>query len=427
MKKNLLFPLFVLIFIFSNCKKNDLKPNAKTNNYTIALLKMGFDTSGIIDMGSYFVVEKDIVINKSELLTHPRQAYSSTSQLVDPSKQRSITVRIDPSVYSAAANFNWSAEVPQAIAEYNSLETSNIRFQLVSTPSADIVIKTGFNGSTNVIAEAPLPSGGNPGSFVQINTNFSGTNSSSDKKWSLIHELGHCIGFKHTNWYDATGTGPFPAVGNSPNDGSNRDWMSIMHASHLGHNIFSDWDLYAISFLYPSSTLAINGVSATCNSGNYNLSGLLPSNFTLTWSSSASPLHTIVTGNTLQLINAETINRKVVLTATIDYLGNPVMTVHKDVQAGALSPWDYNIKFLRPGTGVHCGNGNYIVDGVPFTAYTALEIVSNSSTLTVTQMSGSPLFYANGVSSNPYSNAVKVRFQNSCGWGNWGIYYLQPC
>ncbi|HTG55285.1 MAG TPA: hypothetical protein VL943_03370, partial [Niabella sp.] len=160
MKKNLLFPLFVLIFIFSNCKKNDLKPNAKTNNYTIALLKMGFDTSGIIDMGSYFVVEKDIVINKSELLTHPRQAYSSTSQLVDPSKQRSITVRIDPSVYSAAANFNWSAEVPQAIAEYNSLETSNIRFQLVSTPSADIVIKTGFNGSTNVIAEAPLPSGG---------------------------------------------------------------------------------------------------------------------------------------------------------------------------------------------------------------------------------------------------------------------------
>ena len=179
------------------------------------------------------------------------------------------------------------------------------------------------------------------------------------------------------------------------------------------------------------TTTAIQGVNAFCTSQDYNLN-YLPTGYTVNWTTISSyvavSLSTPNSASTnVSLTGGTTPGSKVILKATITSPNNNTYTKQRTIQVGALNPWDYTIKFLRPGSSTHCGNGSFIVDGVPSTDYNALEIVSNSSSLTVTQLSGSPMFMVSGVSGNPYSNAVKVRFRNSCGWGNWGIYYVQPC
>ncbi|MDR0369280.1 MAG: M57 family metalloprotease [Candidatus Peribacteria bacterium] len=60
------------------------------------------------------------------------------------------------------------------------------------------------NTGENNVAEALIPSGGYPGSYVRINSAFTGTWTAANKKWTMVHELGHTIGLAHAN---STGAG----------------------------------------------------------------------------------------------------------------------------------------------------------------------------------------------------------------------------
>ncbi|MGE9310982.1 M57 family metalloprotease [Niabella sp. CJ426] len=371
--------LFCNILLFG-CKKNDLTSGKKTEPVGAlkALKNLGYDTSGVVDMGDHYLVENDIVISKSLLSgTLPRQAYGGNSQLVGVSKQRSMTIRIDNSVPSNNGNLDWRNEVPQAIAVYNNLATSNIRFTLVTSATADIVIKTGSYSATSSPARAPLPSGGNPGSYVEINTSFTGTLSSIEKVYTLVHELGHCIGLKHTDWYNDTvvGDGPYPAVGNSPNDATNEDTESIMMHSipwFIFSVEFSAWDMYAISFLYPSSVLQITAQSPICGNSLLTIEGLSPQ-ATVNWSVSSS-------ASTLSCTNCHTpslVMDNIALpglvtgvTATISYNGQNVLQLYRSVynyknqyytfEVKSYEPY-VNVLYLQPNTTYNF----YIEEGIP--------------------------------------------------------------
>lgn len=157
---------------------------------------------------------------------------------------------------------------------------------LTTSNSADIVVKSdnssvledgiGFfeNGMFwwyYEIAQAEWPIYSNPGNTIIVNLNAKRADNSEvvlsnlQKKFNIIHELGHCLGLMHTNG------GSGIAIPNTPVNGNNPDPSSVMNGgtAEVGWSRFSDYDLIAIRTLYPWYFLAVNGPNSGYNDESY--------------------------------------------------------------------------------------------------------------------------------------------------------------
>lgn len=113
-------------------------------------------------------------------------------------------------------------------------------------PLACIRIETFNDPATSTIAYAQLPAGG-PGKYIAINMSYNWL-SPSEKIFTCVHELGHTIGYRHTDQTDGqliTGT---PVS----------DPLSVMNAYVAAWNGFSSWDLFAHNKVYSGYALAAN-------------------------------------------------------------------------------------------------------------------------------------------------------------------------
>lgn len=264
------FFFIVLAFMtFTNCQKKDKNLFTDEENGYTYLLNQGYDTTGVVDLGDYYLVEGDILIKKSSLSTMPRQAYHSNSNLVALANQQNITVKIDGSVPSDGGSFDWRDEIEEAISVYNYVYGTNISMQLITSGTADITIEANATLPSSTLAAAGPPSGGQPFDKVIINTAYTWHSPvlSGQKLFTIIHELGHCIGFRHTNWNGLGESAP-NRIGVSPNSGTNPDPSSVMNGGNTTNSWsgFSTWDKYAIKRLYPLPPISVN-VNNTSTSG----------------------------------------------------------------------------------------------------------------------------------------------------------------
>lgn len=169
-----------------------------------------------------YLIEGDILLTRSELdelagaapshelIVAGEEHYRTTNIVSTPATgQRTITVRLGsgfPSYYSTGLD--------QALARYNSLNLT-IRFQRV-TSGGDIVI-TGQNlGTTSgggcILGQASgFPSrNGNPSRGFTLSTSSCATSylNTADKADEVMaHEIGHCIGFRHTDYMNRSSCG----------------------------------------------------------------------------------------------------------------------------------------------------------------------------------------------------------------------------
>jgi hypothetical protein len=165
---------------------------------------LGFNTDNVMIAEGGYIVEGDIFLPTEDLqsgaaLQALRVGSSEqyrTTNLVR-GLPRTITVRVSttlPSAYVTATD--------EAIRRFNA-ENLQLRFSRTTSTSASITITRAPSGAS-YLASAGFPtSGGNPHNQVLVNSSFLGSNPGTNYLATILaHEIGHCIGFRHTDYMD---------------------------------------------------------------------------------------------------------------------------------------------------------------------------------------------------------------------------------
>ncbi|RZS93638.1 M57 family metalloprotease [Aquimarina brevivitae] len=220
---------------------------------------------GYIVEGDIFIPEKDILNTTIGKSLDLQSKQYSTDNLVATNGSRTITVYARQGGFFGF-NSATSQGIDLAIQRYNA-ENLELNFQRISSSSAADIRITRLNFFLEffgVLGSAGFPTAsGDP--FDQIQLSGRLTNSGFDVNGIatiVAHEMGHCIGFRHTDYFDRSvscggatqnegdgGVGanqiPGTPAGASVEDGS---WM--LACSDGGDRPFNEDDVTALNFLY---------------------------------------------------------------------------------------------------------------------------------------------------------------------------------
>jgi|SRR5215203_5987935 len=278
MKKAPLLLGIACLAVFASCKKSATPQTETTNVITQeekALVASAGFNSGWFEKTSdgKYLIEGDILLTRTQLQelsgvapTHNfiianEEHYRTTNLVNTNGGTRTITVSLGsgfPSYYSAGLDM--------ALAHYNNLNLT-IKFQRV-TSGAEINI-TGanlgrsFGGGCVLGQSAGFPTNGNPAAGFTLSTSRCATSYISTAAKAdevMAHELGHCIGFRHTDYMNRISCGSNSNEGDSGvgaihiagtittvTSGNYNSWMM---ACINGDNSFSSEDNTALGVVY---------------------------------------------------------------------------------------------------------------------------------------------------------------------------------
>ncbi|OJJ18907.1 hypothetical protein BKI52_23255 [marine bacterium AO1-C] len=297
----LVLALTTLIFSCQQQETNPTNPNAITDEIKAQFKSLGFDPSDIKYVNQTntltnetqegYILEQDMFISKANLAEMlasdtktglngeqyrtrnlvqrlPRTirvvGYTGNSGTISVPRAEDADNNIDGRASVGALSSRMRTGLQWAINNYNALNTG-LTFQLSfrnSLSGGDIYVLQEFNGELGGIAQ--FPSGGNPGRIVRL---FSGMNglSNNANEHVATHEIGHTLGFRHTDFFNRTiscgeggnegqssaGAIHIPGTGTT-NNASGFDSNSIMLAcfSRNTQGEFSAQDRRALEFLY---------------------------------------------------------------------------------------------------------------------------------------------------------------------------------
>jgi hypothetical protein len=258
--KVLLFLTIALLAITSCSKQakeetNDEISQAVKNQ----IYELGFSTNDIQKIDEGYLVEGDIVLTEASLNEKPTSPLLRIAEVEQYNTFNLVTGGTRTITVSSSGNVNTSVSnaIDAAIARYNN-ENLLLSFQRVNN-GGDINIKIVNGGS--FIASSGFPSGGNPFPEVKFNKKFQ-NNSSGFLTTVIAHEIGHCIGFRHTDYMnrsfscgtggnegqETTGVGAVHIPG-TPTGPDAASWM-LACLSSATDRPFNTNDKTALNFLY---------------------------------------------------------------------------------------------------------------------------------------------------------------------------------
>lgn len=259
-----LFALAVSSIVLFSCKKTEIDRIEARIDKAVPMYsyiqKLGYKDSEIKDIGKEYLVDGDLLFSKESkpdfsIFDGPKTEQYGTANYVGYDIQPSITVYADASMNA------YSSQIDGAIALWNNVISCRVKFTRVGSPGANITI-TNQNLGSGVCGAAYFPLNGLPGSLIRINISQISGNSFAQQQRTIAHELGHCIGFRHTNW--ASGE---PRSGQLSDNGAYFDAMhilgtptggdanSLMNGGQcgIGATTLSNFDILAVQFLYPAN------------------------------------------------------------------------------------------------------------------------------------------------------------------------------
>lgn len=277
MKKTLYCAGLALLLtgVFTSCKKapaDDVNPNALTQAERDLVASAGFNNNWAerTANGNY-LIEGDVVLTKAQLtemagatpsnfLIVGNEEHYRTFNLVNTGGgTRTITISLGsgfPAYYSTALD--------NVIARYNSYGLT-INFQRVASGGQINIsgANLGTSGGGCILGQASgFPSGGNPSPGFTLSTSSCATtylNSVDKADEVMAHEIGHCIGFRHTDYKKRASCGPGAGeqagsigavhIPGTPTNvpGSYNSWMM---ACTNGSPLFNGDDVIALQYVY---------------------------------------------------------------------------------------------------------------------------------------------------------------------------------
>ena len=184
----------------------------------------------------------------------------------------------------------WFYAIREAVTAWNSI--GNCRINLIhsynqlypsstSSVSPNITVKKVDLGTGNFgLAEFPT-NAGELGAILQINpytNNINGSPRSHEQDvYMLIHEIGHCLGLRHTDNYVEDNYDQYgrfvnknPIPGTPSNGYTSDDPNSVMNSGRMGTyntwSSFSNYDVIAAQYLYPPLTTSTFKTVINCQS-----------------------------------------------------------------------------------------------------------------------------------------------------------------
>ncbi len=270
-------------------------PAADDTTLAQQVAALGFRADMIEDHGDFVLVEGDVYLSKAQLRTvvplgsddpmSPRFQYRTTN-VVSQANVRDIVVDVS----GLASQPGWQTAAREALTHWSGTGSNVV---MVEGSPADITVATACT-SYNVAAYASFPAGGNVGPTIYVNSCFGYSTSHAQKVHNMVHELGHTLGFRHSNYAqqgESAGVEGAVHIWNTPTSGNATG--SVMN----GGTALNSWagfaasDLTAVRAIYPLA--GPSGLTVT-NSGGTPL---------VTWNAAPG-----ATSYTVQLITFRTQN-----------------------------------------------------------------------------------------------------------------------
>ncbi|MET4106556.1 M57 family metalloprotease [Hymenobacter sp. UYP22] len=205
--------------VLSGCSEKEAVVNKQEDISAEALTQirqLGFSTANVSrDEDGSYIVEGDIALSPADLSTHnpvqllrvgQDEQYRTTNLVTG--LPRVVTISISSQLPAA-----YVAGLDEAIARYNA-QGLQLTFQRVSSGAAISIVR----GNGSYLASAGFPtSAGAPFNEVKVNSRAIGnTPVTAYLATILAHEIGHCIGFRHTDYMDRS----YSCGGSTANEGA---------------------------------------------------------------------------------------------------------------------------------------------------------------------------------------------------------------
>jgi hypothetical protein len=261
--------------LFVSCQKEQTSASQQTDQNGVSQTALsqisarGFSTAGVRKVEGGYLVEGDILLEEQDLMsssTTPNLRIAETEQYRTNNLVKSLPRTVTVLVSNLPGAFVQGAD--EAISRYNALNLS-IKFQrITSGRKADITIEGFYQGPSGgfiTLGSAGFPTkSGDPYRKISMNTHPQAYGSNPDVLYvaSVIqHEMGHCIGFRHTDYMDRSfscgaagagneGAGSIGAVHipGTPTGPDQASWM--LACSNGGNRTFNANDKVALNYLY---------------------------------------------------------------------------------------------------------------------------------------------------------------------------------
>jgi hypothetical protein len=275
MKKAFSFLCLLLVGsgVFYSCQDQEIESLDVSDAVRGQLINLGFDVinQAPIKFDQGYLVEGDIYLTDADLATMkqgnklPNLEQYRTTNLVTGT--RTITMYAQQGTCSTCYSAGMIAGLDEAIARYNA-QNLNITFtRLTSSTGANIVMTRLKKGeeAQGILGSAGFPTAsGDPYNQIKMSGVLESKYGLSTAGIATIiaHEMGHCVGFRHTDYFDRS----ISCGGGTSNEGAStvgailipntpagatlaaKSWM--LACTDGGDRPFNNDDRTALNYLY---------------------------------------------------------------------------------------------------------------------------------------------------------------------------------
>lgn len=210
-----LLSVMLVALLFVACEQEqDLRSGDEVISQDVIdrVAALGFNPDGIVRIDEGYRVERDIIITDALLQSTPTEHRVPTAEqyhttnLVAVGASREVKVFI-PIGGTKGFSTNYGKALDEAIARYNGMGLRLTFKRVTSSTGANIVYTrlSRFDEFLGVLGSAGFPTAaGDPYNQIKMSGVLEsrygwGVNAIATV---MAHEMGHCIGFRHTDYYD---------------------------------------------------------------------------------------------------------------------------------------------------------------------------------------------------------------------------------